>query len=144
MRLVFDEDEVVAAWVALQLGQSPDEDYGTSRAIGIEDGNLIAGVIYNFHRPEQGDIDMTIAAVTPRWATRGNVAALLHYPFIQLDCQRVTALAAAGNTRSRIFLNGIGFKQEGVKRRGYGDDDMIIHGMLREEAMRWLKGDEDE
>lgn len=132
-------DAEVAAWVSMQLSASPEHSFGPCRAIGVaDDTGLIAGVVYSDHREETGDIEMTISARSPRWAARGNIRALLHYPFVQLGCSRATVLVRAGNTRSRKLAEGLGFVQEGLKRRGFGDDDMVIYGMLREEAARWL------
>ena len=57
------------------------------------------------------------------------------YPFIQLDCHRVTGLVRADNMEARRFDEHLGFKQEGVIRKGAADGtDMILYGMLKEEC----------
>lgn len=138
-RLAFGESELIARWVAMRTGMDYDADFGPCAAIAVLIGDeLAAAVAYTHHDPKRGNVHMSIAATTPRWATRGTIRALLHYPFEQLRCRRVTALVRRKNKRCRRFLEGIGFRYEGNIRKGYGDDDCIVYGMLGLEAARWL------
>lgn len=57
--------------------------------------------------------------------------------------QRVSATIPRSNKRARMMAEKLGFKLEGVKRRGYdGRQAGCIYGMLREEC-RWIDGDLD-
>ncbi len=136
MTLVFGMDEFVAQWVAQRV-TSFRPNPGQYVAIGIAEGQrLLAGAVYHdFTGP---GIGMTLAADTPRWATQGNIASLLRYPFEQLRCRRITVCAARKNKRSRKLIEGVGFKLEGVVREGFERDDAILYGMLKREC-RWLE-----
>jgi len=93
------------------VGSRIDEDqFGDAVAIGLEeDGELIAGVVFNLYTGPS--IMMHVAAVPGR---RWN-----------LDAQR--------------FDEHLGFKREGLIRKGASDgSNLILYGMLKEEC-RWLE-----
>lgn len=141
--LVFDRKDDVADWVARRLPYFGSiTGFGEFTAIGIEqDGEAIAGVVYHHFRPGQygHDIQLSMAADSPEWARRGIIRALLRYPFVQLGCVRITTLTAKSNDRALRFNEGLGFKYEGALRKGAdGRDDLIVRGLLREDAERWL------
>lgn len=135
MNLFFGSDDRVAQWISYQIDGHPN--LAGSRTIGLFDGDLlIAACAYNRH--VGFDCSMTMAAVSPRWATRGAIRAFMAYPFRQLGCRRVTASAASDNPRSIRMLEGFGFVREGVQRKGYdGVRDAVCFGMLIEDC-RWL------
>jgi len=132
--LVFGLDGDIAAWVA---GKVPDvRHFGPSAAIGIADGKrLVAGVVYSNWRGR--DIEMSIASEDPRWCSRHNLRVLFAYPFRQLRCARVTAITKRKSKTVRRFLERMGFRQEGVIRGAYVDDDACVYGMLKKEC-RWI------
>ena len=113
--------------------------FGQCAAIGIEqDSKLIAGVVYHAYSGGN-DIQMSVAADSKRWLSRDVLRALFAYPFVQVRCDRVTALTMKSNRSTRKFLLGIGFDEEGNIRRGFRTDDCIVYGMLREEC-KWIRG----
>lgn len=134
MKLIIGWDAAVARWVGEHLGI---HDFGPCTAIGIIDGKgeLIGGVVYNNYR--HPNIEATIASTTPRWCQRQIMAAIFAYPFRQLGCARITAVTEHTNRRARAFLRRVGFREEGVMRRGFCAADAVIHGMLADEC-RWL------
>jgi RimJ/RimL family protein N-acetyltransferase len=122
------------------VGERVDEnDFGSSIGIGqYKDGKIIAGVVYNLYNGPS--ICMHVAAEPgTRWLTRDFLFRVFAYPFIQLGCNRVTGLVRTDNMEARRFDEHLGFKQEGVIRKGASDGtDMILYGMLMEEC-RWLE-----
>lgn len=106
--------------------------------VGCE-GELAAVVAYSDYRARIGDVQMHWASVSPRWARPRVISACLRYAFVQLACQRITGVVAASNQSGRRFALGLGMTEEGFVRRGFGDDDAVIYGLLIEEAGRWLK-----
>jgi RimJ/RimL family protein N-acetyltransferase len=140
--LLVGHDADVAHWVGRRLGI---DDFGPCTAIGILCGDintiklrheLIAGVVYNWYR--QANIEITCAAVSPRWCTSRILRGLFSYPFEQLGCHRVTCVTEHTNESVRAFLARLGFREEGVMRRSYlNGNDAVIYGMLREEC-RWI------
>jgi RimJ/RimL family protein N-acetyltransferase len=134
--LVYSQDEVVKQWVAARIphveGYSPwDTAIGVSR-----EGQMIAGVVYS--RFSKQDINLSIAATDPRWCTRRTLRYLLGYPFLQLKVRRVTALVAVVNSKSRDLVERLGFQREGVLRDWFEFSDVLVYGMLRREASRWV------
>lgn len=122
------------------VGERVDEnDFGSAIGIGqYKDGKIIAGVVYNLYNGPS--ICMHVAAEPgSRWLTRDFLFRVFAYPFIQLGCNRVTGLVRTDNMEARRFDEHLGFKQEGVIRKGASNGmDMILYGMLKEEC-RWLE-----
>lgn len=131
--LVYGADALVADWAGQRLGM----EFKDFTAIGIaEEGKLIAGVVYHGYRDE--NIEMNIVAETPRWISKGRLHALFFYPFGQLQCQRVTAITARKNKRTRKMLLGLGFALEGVMRCALPQRrDAMIYGLLNNEC-KWI------
>ena len=114
MTLVYGQSRAVAEWVAAQMPHIMDPPADCA-AIGVaRDGVLIAGVVYHNYFPAYAGIEMSIAATSPRWATRGVIRELLAYPFVQLGCRWVVASVEHSNTRALRFNKGIGFVQRGI------------------------------
>lgn len=138
MTLVIGYDEVVANWVKAQIPHAVN-GFGPCVAVGMAiDDMLIAGVVYHEYRPAYKSVQMSIAAVSPKWATKGNLRAIFAYPFLDLKVNRATAITPKRNRRARHLIEGTGFKLEGCARRGFLSDDAVIYGMLRDEC-RWIR-----
>lgn len=137
MEFVFGMDETVEAFVAGELGERECANHPYT-AIGLEDkGELIAGCVYKNYKGH--DIEMVFAAKNPKWASRRNIATFFAYPFHQLGCVTVSALVGRHNKRSRKLMRGLGFVEEGKKRKGFdGVRDLMIYGMVQKEC-RFLK-----
>ena len=140
-RLLFNEHELVVGFVRRLLTDhlGSVSRFDMSQSIGVTlDGELVAGVIYHDYRPQVGDIQLSVAASSPRWATRSIIRELLAYPFEQLSCRRITATVRGDNRRALRFDAGIGFVVEG-RMRAYNTEgvDQVILGMMREE---WREG----
>ena len=136
-------DQRIADWVAQRI---PDfgcgADFGPCVALGIGmGGELVAGCIYNSFQPAYKSIELSMAATTPAWAKRVTIAALLGYPFDQLQVNRVTTYTRKSNERALRLNAGLGFVREGIVRQGYGDEDAVIMGLLRSDAEKWLRGE---
>lgn len=139
MQLVYGCDAQVAAWVEqLMPAFAGDDHFGVCTAIGIAEGSqLIAGAV--FHNYRGHDIEISFAATDPRWASRQRIRAIFGYPFHQLGVVRLTTVTGRKNKRARKLDEGLGFKLEGVLRKGYdGQQDAMIYGLLREEC-RWIR-----
>lgn len=134
---VFGQDQAVTQWVTQRIPHA--DTFLLSTAIGLaEDDKLIAGVVYHNYLAKYGNIELSMAADSPRWATPEALKVFLSYPFKQLRCRRVTTCTPASNKRALRFNYGIGFQKEGVIRQGYGKEDMVICGLVFREAKKWL------
>lgn len=133
-------DNRIAEWVVQRIPhlRSP-EGFGPHTAIGVFDGEeIIAGVVFHDFNPDYKNIQISMAATSPRWATRSTIARLLSYPFDQLHVERVTTITPLSFQRVIKFNVGLGFKREGLLRKGYGFDDAVIMGLLKDEAPAWM------
>lgn len=142
MRLVIGRDAAVADWVGTRIPHvGGGGAFGPCAALGVEgkSGALIGGVVFSNWQPSCRSIEASFASDTPRWLTRGLIAQIMAYPFDQLGCQRVTAITPRKAKAARRFLDAFGFKREGLVRKGFGDDDAVVSGLLRREG-RGLAG----
>ena len=134
--LVYGQDARVRSWVAERIGEELND---ADVAIGVEqDGKLIAGVVYNMYT--KASICMHVAAEPgARWTTKEFMYAFFAYPFLQLNCNRVTGLVRTSNLAARKFDEHVGFIQEGVIRQAFEDgEDAILYGMLKSEC-KWIR-----
>ena len=137
MILVFGEDQLVAEWVARRIPHVHRE-FRDFAAIGVWDGEkLAAGVVYNDHQAKYGTLQISMAADSPRWAQRGVIRALLHYPFEQVGVNKVWTATPHENERAIRFNLGIGFTREATLRHHFGrKKHCVVCSMLSNEYRR--------
>lgn len=136
--VVYGQDSSILSWVAPQIGEDV-LDLPGAQTIGLEeDGELIAGVLFTMYNGPS--ICMHVAAVPgKRWMTRDYLFRCFAYPFLQLECRRVTGLVREDNLVAQRFDEHLGFKREGVIRQGCDDGtNMLLYGMLKAEC-RYLE-----
>lgn len=132
--LIYGRDQAIIAWAEQQLKTILAKP---AVAIGVAHGHeLVAAAIYNNYRPP--NIEVTFVTTSPRWASPGAVKRILSYPFLQLDCRRITATTEATNKRACAFLCRLGFEQEGYHPDALPSGDAVTFGLLRKNAARWL------
>ena len=133
--LLYGHDGAVAEWVRRELEMA--SDFGPSVAIGaVYNDKLIAGVVYYCYR--HPNIEMAVAAISPKWANKTTLKGFFDYPFNQLGCDRVTVLVDSDNEQVKRFDERLGFVYEGTLRKANPNGDADIFGMLKEEC-RWIK-----
>lgn len=127
-------DERFRYWLEGKVGTTLPED---AQFIGrIVDGKVVAAV--SFSHWTGHDIELSVAAL-PGAGSRALLRAIFQYVFDQLDCVRCTARIRASNEKSLSLAERIGFRREGVLRNGYGNEDAVILGLLRNEDVFWRK-----
>ena len=127
-------NETLAKWAGDRIGV---KDFGPSTSIGVlHHGTLVAVALFNKYL--HPNIEITFVTSSPRWQSKGAVRGILSYPFVQLNCKRVTATTEATNQRARAFLCRLGFKQEGYHPDVFSDGDAVTYGLLRSDASKWL------
>lgn len=137
--ILLGRKEQVAEWVLARIKGSERSLFNGQwyEAIGFLSGgpDLIGGVVYQNWRGT--DIEI-LGAGRPGWLTRTHLLAIFTYPFIQLGCNRVTAIVDKRNKHARQFVERLGFKYEGCCREAMpGGANAIIYGMLKTEC-RWI------
>lgn len=104
----------------------------------VRDGRILAVVAYNNLRG--GNIELTFAADSPKWATRQTVDCMLGYAFRQVGVRRISALTSTKNVRAEKLLAGLGFKKEGILHDVFGEKQHAsLYGMTRRwwQASKW-------
>ena len=132
-QIILDQKERCGEWARARIPHV--ESWGEwFEAIGLEkDGELVAVVVYNLF--SGADIAMHVAAEPGRrWMTRAFLRTVFRYPFVQLECRRVTGYVPASNADALRFDRHLGFKEEGRMREALPDDDVIVLGMLKREC----------
>lgn len=119
--------------------RDPDSFYG---AVMLSGGRVVAGCCYHRYAEMFRGIEVTFAADNPMWCRPGNVEKWFAYPFKQLGCERVTMTIARKNKRARAMAKKMGFREEGIARKGFYPDDAVLYGLLRtdEAAGRYIGG----
>lgn len=127
--------DVVGLWLIEQIPDITDLP-GGYEAIGVARGDkLVGGCLYSDYRPCPGGGNIFMWAAGHSWISRKVIAVMLGYPFIRLNCHRITATIRRGNRTSRKMVEDLGFVLEGKVRRGYSPrEDMMVYGLLREEC----------
>lgn len=131
--VIYGQDKRFVDWFEAQVPDSEFDD--RAAAIGLEqDGEIIASVVFDMYTGPS--ICMHVAAVPGRrWMTREYLWRCFAYPFLQLKCNRITGLVREDNLEAQKFDEHLGFKREGLIRRGATDGaNIILYGMLRDEC----------
>ena len=133
MKVIIEPRELIARYVTAKTGYNFEGSPFT--AFGLLDGDdrLVAGAIFNGYK--KPNIVMSIAAerITPAF-----MAAIMGFAFNQCNCGRVTGLVEKRNHASRKFSLHLGAKLEGCMRRASPNGDVLIYGLLREDAQKWI------
>lgn len=140
--LVYGQDALIASWVCQQLKIKPYPD-GMYRAVGITHQDmLIGGVVWhNYHEDASGRpqlIEVSLATVDKRWATRHNLRELFLYPFSQLRVKRVQATCHRKAKRVRRTLERLGFHFEGIVREAHPLGGDAAHYSMLQPECKWI------
>ena len=136
MKLVCDRQHELLEWAKQRMPLLNIE--GHAAAIGVEENGVLLAVAA-FDRYRGHDIEISFAADSPRWARRGVIRGIFHYPFVQLGCVRLTTITAENNTRARRLDEGLGFVLEGIHPNGLAPGvTAVSYGMQRSEC-KWLR-----
>jgi hypothetical protein len=99
---VYGQDEVVGRAVAQLIPHVGALGFGANaKTIGIidEGGRLIGGLVYHNYDPVAEVIEISGAAIHPRWLTRETIKRMYQYPFITCQCQMVFQRTPADDER---------------------------------------------
>lgn len=143
--LIFGHTEKLAAWASQQIPQMRGMSFGPCQAIGVasgpnEDDELYAVVVFHDYQPACRSIQLSAAARSPKWMTKGVARAVLFYPFMQLNCFRVWGATPHTNLRAIRLNRGLGFKVDGTLRHAFGPGvHAVMVSMTRPEYLksRW-------
>ena len=114
-RPLFGQSEAVCAFVA-RFGERVE--FGNCQAIGFlsPQSVLEAGVVYHDWNPEAETIELSGAAIHPRWITRERCRLIFDYPFAQIGCQLLHVQTTPENNTVRRVFKALGGKEYAIPR----------------------------
>lgn len=124
-----EHNKMLARLMQKRLGGGLSE----SQNFAVMNDERLVGVVsyFNFRWPS---VEIGFYFDDYRWAlNRTGILEIFAYPFVQLKCQRVTALIDKKNVRARKMVQRLGFKEEGKLRKASDRGDMFIYGLLPDE-----------
>jgi RimJ/RimL family protein N-acetyltransferase len=134
--LIQNQSDEIGTWVCDRTGGLWYEGAGTAVGFTFE-GKLVGGVTYTNYNGS--NVHMTFALKDRRFINRASLFAAFSYPFLQLECRRVTALVDCGNFRSLALVEHLGFAYEAtLEDAAPNGDHQIVFRMLKSEC-RWLR-----
>lgn len=140
IRVVPGYDEQVIAWCQ-ERGWGFTPPVTTFALVDEETGGIVGAAVFNDYN--RSNIELSVVTERPQPFPKGVFRAVLHYPFIQLGCRRVTAKTRKGDHRARRLIRRLGFKPEGEMVDYYPDteaaeaDNAMVYGMTRDQC-RWV------
>ena len=140
---VYGHDQEVAQAVASLIPHCRRGFGPNVMSIGIiEDGALIAGLVYHNWDPEAGIIEISGAALPgKRWLTRETIKHMYRYPFQVCGCQMVVQRTPADDERLLYMLLRYDYDLIPIPRMFGRDRDGVVCCLTREawEANRFNK-----
>lgn len=130
--MIVTDAEIVGPWVARQAGWRWTPQRGTALGLVIGD-SLVAGVVY-----EDWNRVNVVCHIAAKRLTPNYMRAIFYYPFVQLECKRITAPVTCSNTKARRFVEKLGFEVEATLDQAHIDGDIYIYRM-RKEKCKWLR-----
>lgn len=124
---VYGHDEVVAQFVASLIPHC-ERGFGNCKTIGIidEEGRLIGGAVFHHWDPDAGIIEISGAATSARWLSRGTMQRLFDYAFDECGVQMVVQRTPADAERTLGQLASFGYSFVLVPRLFGRDRDGVI------------------
>jgi RimJ/RimL family protein N-acetyltransferase len=109
------------------------------KGLGLErGGELVAGVLYEGYNGY--NVWMHVAADPGgKWLNRAFLRYCFQYPFVELNCKRVSGYVEARNADARRFDQHLGFREEAVLRGAASDGGDVILYVMRREDCRYLE-----
>lgn len=133
--IVVGKDDIVGPWVCARAGGDWTPGRGTTIGLASAQG-LLAGTLYEDFNG--ANVLMHVAAVSGRqWLCREFLWFCFYYPFVQLDCRRVTGIVPSTNLEARRFDEHLGFKLEATLKDAHPTGDLLVYVMHKEDC-RWL------
>lgn len=117
----------VIPFVSQMTGVS--ENFGPCETMAVLDGEgrMVAGLVFHNFSRAAGVIEISAAAISRKWATRGILNAAMSYCMDQLGCQAVAGRTAPGNRPTRRLWAALGAQEYEIPRlRGRDTSEIVM------------------
>lgn len=132
-----DENAELIEWAANRIENASFEK---AQAVGVYRHGVLAAVAV-FHDYRAPSIHISLAADSPRWATKEVMRFLAGYAFVTCGCKVIVATASKWNKPSRRLLEGLGFDYSGKIPDGAPDGDVCIYNLHYSKMKDWRYGE---
>lgn len=134
MDYVYGQDVIVAGFVSERMPTGRGRGFGNCSTIGIiEDGDLVAGIVFHNWDPEAATMEISAAALPNHpWLSRETIRRMYQYPFLGCHCQMVINRVAAEDERQLFMLARFGYDFIRIPRAGGRNKDVIVCLLTRE------------
>lgn len=95
----------------------------------LEDGRLIAGIIYHNMDPDAGVIELSASAVSRRWIQRHVLRFMFGVAFDLLGCQMAVLRVNSDNPGMASIARRFGFDEYRIPRLGGRETDGLLFCM---------------
>lgn len=101
----------LSLWVANIIWPGKGREFGNCQAMAVmEDGELIAGIVFHNWEPDAGVIEISGAGTSKRWLTRQTLRAMFSVPFEQWGCQCLVMRVDPDDAALTRMLTAYGFE----------------------------------
>jgi hypothetical protein len=132
------ENSALAEWCADRIPHVRGGSFGACQSMAVMNGDDVrAVVVFHDWQPRFLTMQCSMAANTPKWATRAVLRGLMFYVFRTAGANKLWTAIPHDAERVIKFNRGIGLKPEGTLRSHFGHKrHAIICSMLRAEWER--------
>jgi RimJ/RimL family protein N-acetyltransferase len=124
VRIVWGREDIVAPWIAEEIGVGSIGECRTASVMAT-DGRLMAAVAFHNWNPQAGVIEVSAAAVDPKWFNRAILAEMGRYAFA--IAQVVVIRTHENNTRARRLFKSLGAQEYIIPRlRGRNASEAVL------------------
>lgn len=122
----------VVEWVAKKTHEFGN--FGASVGIGVEkNGELVAGVVYSDYNGVNF-VAHIASDGSKRWMTKEYLWLIFHYPFIQVNVNRITCLIGEANKESVSLCEHFGFELEARLKGAHASGDLLIYCLWKKDC----------
>jgi hypothetical protein len=133
-QLVFDNKELIGAWVATKTEQVTT--WGDFYAMGVMQGDeVIAGVVFNNFNGANATCH--IAVEKPGKSMIKLLQAAYYYAFNQCKLKRLTGMVPTSEPHVLAFDQHLGWEYEFTMKDAHPTGDMVVLVMTPESGKRW-------
>lgn len=111
-----DLNHALANWIVAQLGLPRPFRQPYSTMGMFDGGEIVAALIFENFRPEDGTIEIGVASTSPRWLTRTVMQAMADFVFRQLGCQMAVFRTSEKNREACRLMERVGFELVKIPR----------------------------
>mgnify|MGYP003112822422 CR=1 FL=1 len=128
--------DYLVAWCAREIWGNPARDFGNCKAMGVlDDGRLIAVMVFHNWEPTAEVIEISGAATSKRWLSRKVLHRMFAYPFEEVGAQTVVMRVSPKDKALKRMLEAYGFSCYKLPRlRGRYEDELVF--TLTDDAWR--------